>query len=130
MMRFSGDYAEDWPEIAHACKKAANWRCIRCGWPNERESGHVLTVHHFDGDKTNNRWWNLGSLCQKCHLHIQGKVIMGRPYMFEHTEWFKPYVAGYYAHQNGEPDDRETVMANLDRLLDYGRAVKKYQEVA
>lgn len=28
----------------------------------------VLTVAHLDHDKTNNRFWNLAALCQKCHL--------------------------------------------------------------
>jgi hypothetical protein len=24
-------------------------------------------VHHFDGDKANNRWWNLMAMCNSCH---------------------------------------------------------------
>ncbi len=28
----------------------------------------VLTVAHLDHDKTNNRFWNLKALCQRCHL--------------------------------------------------------------
>ena len=42
---------------------------------------------------------------------------MDRPYMFEHSAWFKPYVAGYYAHLRGLPEDREYVMEHLDELL-------------
>lgn len=57
----------------------------------------ILTVHHLDGDKANVRWWNLVSLCQRCHLEIQAKVVMERVYPHEHAEWFKPFVAGYYA---------------------------------
>lgn len=57
----------------------------------------ILTVHHLDGDKANCRWWNLAALCQRCHLEIQAKVVMERVYPFPHSEWFKPYVAGYYA---------------------------------
>jgi len=128
MSRFQGNYTPDWPEIARATKEGANWRCVRCSEHDDRETGHVLTVHHFDGNKANNAWWNLGALCQRCHLHIQGKVVMERQYMFEHSEWFQPFVAGYYAAQHGEPDDRNYVMANIDRLLDYGRVAKKYQE--
>jgi hypothetical protein len=41
--------------------------------------------------------------------------------MFEHSEWFKPYVAGYYAYTHGLPDDREFVNAHIDELLEYGR---------
>ena len=27
---------------------------------------------------------------------------MDRPYMFEHSDWFKPYVNGYYKVTSGE----------------------------
>jgi len=57
----------------------------------------ILTVHHLDGDKANCRWWNLAALCQRCHLEVQAKVVMERIYPHEHSEWFKPYAAGYYA---------------------------------
>lgn len=33
----------------------------------------VLTVAHLDHDKTNNRFWNLAALCQKCHLKHDSK---------------------------------------------------------
>jgi hypothetical protein len=46
---------------------------------------------------------------------------MERLYMFEHSEWFKPYAAGYYAHRHGFPHDKEFVLAHLDQLLDFGR---------
>ncbi len=29
----------------------------------------ILTTAHLDHDKKNNRFWNLKSLCQKCHLN-------------------------------------------------------------
>lgn len=57
----------------------------------------ILTVHHFDGNKSNCAWWNLLALCQRCHLQIQTRVNPHQPYMFEHSEWLKPYVAGFYA---------------------------------
>ena len=47
--------------------------------------------------------------------------------MFEHSEWFKPYVAGYYAHIQGLPTDHEYVMKNLNRLLEFGRANQSLQ---
>lgn len=46
---------------------------------------------------------------------------MERQWMFEHSEWFKPYAAGYYAKQNDRPTDKAYVMANLNMLLEYGR---------
>lgn len=83
----------------------------------------VLTVHHLDGDKANLSWWNLASLCQRCHLEIQAKVVMERVYPHEHSEWFKPHAAGYYAHVYlGEDLSRDSVMERLDELLALERA--------
>lgn len=75
-------------------REAADWippRVIEAQW-------RILTVHHLDGNKLNCRWWNLAPLCQRDHLLIQRKVVMGRPWPWEHTEWFKPYAAGFYAY--------------------------------
>lgn len=78
----------------------------------------ILTVHHFDGNKANDAWWNLMSLCQRCHLQIQGKVNPETPYFFPHSEWIKPYVAGFYAKKYlGLDLTREETMARLDELL-------------
>lgn len=78
----------------------------------------ILTVHHLDGNKANCRWWNLVALCQRCHLTIQGRVRMERVYPWPHSDWFKPYVAGYYALTYlGEELDREQTEARLDELL-------------
>lgn len=83
----------------------------------------ILTVHHLDGDKANCQWWNLASLCQRCHLTIQGRVLMARVWPWEHTEWFRPYVAGYYATVYlGESLTREQVYRRLDELLALERA--------
>jgi hypothetical protein len=83
----------------------------------------ILTVHHLDGNKANCRWWNLAALCQRCHLTIQGKVQMARVWPWEHSDWFKPYVAGYYASTYlGEDLTRAEVDARLDELLGLERA--------
>ncbi len=87
------------------------------------ESGYTLTVHHLDMDKANCSWWNLVALCQRCHLNVQGRVVMERPYIFEHAEWFKPYVAGYYAatYLNHPEISRDEVVWRLEELLGLGR---------
>lgn len=95
-MKGTGEYTSDWPEIAKALKDKYNWQCERCFAVNDVESGHVLTVHHLDGNKANNEDWNLACLCQRCHLHVQGKVFLPQFYMMEHSDWFKPHVEGYY----------------------------------
>jgi hypothetical protein len=82
----------------------------------------ILTVHHADGNKANIRWWNLLSLCQRCHLEIQAKVVMERVYPHEHSEWFKPFVAGYYAFVYLDEElTRPEVEERLDELLDLER---------
>ena len=82
----------------------------------------ILTVHHLDGDKLNCRWWNLAALCQRCHLAIQGKVQMARIYPLEHSDWFKPYAAGWYAFTYLDEDlTREETLPRLDELLNLER---------
>ena len=47
---------------------------------------------------------------------------MGQPYIFEHSEWFKPYVAGFYAWKYlGVDLSRDEVLSRLDELLDLER---------
>ena len=87
-------YPSNWGKIADVVKVQAGWKCVRCEHPHDVESGYMLTVHHLDGDKTNCEWWNLPPLCQRCHLKIQAKVDMNQLYMFEHADWFAPYLEG------------------------------------
>ena len=112
------DYPADWPEIARRVKDAADWHCIRCGHRHEVDTGYVLTVHHIDMDKANCRWWNLAALCQRCHLTVQARVDVRQPWIFEHSDWFKPYAAGYYAFAIlGESLTQEATAERLDELL-------------
>ena len=107
-------YPDNWKEIAKAVKNAANWKCVRCGHRHEPEAGYCLTVHHLDINPANCAWWNIPALCQRCHLTIQGKVVMEREYMFQHTAWFIPYVEAYYKVERGE----------IQRTLDYYESLK------
>ncbi len=121
MSRFTGTYAADWKTVATAVKDASGWHCVRCGHAHDTAAGYMLTIHHADGDKANNAWWNLLPLCQRCHLSIQARVIMYRQFYLPHSDWFRPYVAGYYAHVAGLPDDEFYVRRNMDALLDLGQ---------
>lgn len=78
----------------------------------------ILTVHHLNGIKHDCRWWNLVALCQRCHLTIQGRVVMGRVWPWEHSDWFKPYAAGWYAWAYlGLDLSREETLDRRDELL-------------
>jgi hypothetical protein len=82
----------------------ANWR--------------VLTVHHLNEDKPDCRWWNLAALCQRCHLRMQRAVVMGRPYHYEHSEWFRPFAAGFYAWKyEGRDVSRAEAEERMPELL-------------
>lgn len=116
-----GEYPSNWKEIAKQIKEDVGWACVRCDHPHDPTSGYTLTIHHLDADKSNCEWWNLAPLCQRCHLQIQAKVIMRRQWILPHSEWFKPYVAGYYASIHGLPTDRDYVRANIDRLIAIGQ---------
>lgn len=109
----SGEYPNNWDQIATAVKTLAGWRCERCGHPHDPK-GEIpcddlcdmnykhpkgkrrgLTVHHLDGDKSNCATWNLAALCQACHLQIQVKVTLDQMWMGEHSRWFMPHLFGY-----------------------------------
>ncbi len=92
------DYPANWPEIAGRIKQAAGWRCERCKHPHDVTTGHVLTVHHLDGQKANFADWNLAALCQRCHLAIQGRVKMDQGFfdsILPVSDWFLPHWKGY-----------------------------------
>ncbi len=121
MIRHStGEYPSNWKQIATAIKDTAGWKCVRCGHLHDPKNGYCLTVHHLDINPANCCWWNCPALCQRCHLSIQSKVVMERMWMFEHSEWFKPYVAGYYSARSGYPDARFFVEEHLEELLKLG----------
>lgn len=81
-----------------------------------------LTVHHFDGDKSNNRWWNRMALCNSCHLKIQSSVIPERVWLWEHSEWAKVYIGGFFAfHFKQLEIPREIVEQEVDWFLSLGQ---------
>lgn len=80
-------YPPDWPDIARYIKEKAGWRCEHCDHPNDYESGHVLTVHHLNGIKSDCRYENLVALCQRCHLHIQAKYRPGQQWLLIPPKW-------------------------------------------
>lgn len=95
--RSASKYPDNWKEIAERRKKAEGYKCERCKHKHNPKKGYCLTVHHLDGDKSNNEDWNLAVLCQRCHLYMQGTVIM-QQMLFDFVKvsnWFKPHLEGY-----------------------------------
>jgi hypothetical protein len=123
MTRFSGVYPDDWKAIAHAVKTEAGWKCVRCKHAHNPSVGRTLTVHHLDGCKANSAWFNLLALCQSCHLRIQARVNLDRPWvMMQHSEWFRVFAAGFYACKYlGLELTREETEIRLDELLQLER---------
>lgn len=118
MERVNGKF-ESWSPCDELCTHSGP---LRMTGNIVEAKARVLTVHHLDEVKLNCRWWNLVALCQRCHLTIQGRVKMHRPYFLEHSEWFRPYVAGFYASTIlGEELTREQVAERMDELLSLAR---------
>ena len=123
MRTFRNDYNDDGKAKRKEARERAGNKCIRCGSPSV--PGKILTTHHMDGDKSNDEWWNLLALCQVCHLHIQGKVDPNTPYFLDHSDWIKPYIAGFYAKKyEGKDIIREEAEERIEQLLDYERRTK------
>lgn len=120
MRNFRNDYNPDGQQKRREARERAGNKCIRCDSPSV--PGRILTTHHFDGDKSNDAWWNLLALCQICHLQIQAMVDPNQPWMFEHSPWLKPYVAGFYAAKyEGKQITMEEALQRQDELLAYER---------
>ncbi|NOT09105.1 MAG: HNH endonuclease [Gemmatimonadales bacterium] len=123
--RSVGEYPPDWEAIAARVKEEAGGCCLRCGVTDayqlsieERDPGAGLTVHHADLNPANNVWWNLLALCQRCHLSFQARVVPEQAYLWEHSAWFKPFAAGYYASTMGlRHGDRGWVEAHMVEIL-------------
>ena len=92
------DYPADWKRISLWVRETASWKCELCGAPNGvkvyrneygqfLQSAHpaggytkpvkiILTVHHVNFDRQDNRRVNLLALCQRCHLKLdQGEKM-------------------------------------------------------
>ena len=103
-VRPTGTYPDDWDVIANQVKDHADWKCVRCGRLHDPPNGYCLTVHHFDGDKSNCKLYNCMALCQRCHLSVQGRVDPAVPLLFDIVSfWAMPYVAGFYADNIDHP---------------------------
>ena len=68
-------YSPDWDRISKLIRDRAGDRCELCQVPNGGTNPRtgslvVLTVHHINGDPTDNRRMNLIALCQEHHNRL------------------------------------------------------------
>lgn len=61
-----GNYTSDWSRISSEYRSGKNWACECCGVDLHSNKG-LLHAHHVDGNRGNNRFSNLKSLCVLCH---------------------------------------------------------------
>lgn len=59
-------YAHNWKRIARSIRKRDNYTCQVCKVQFPKSS-KLLHVHHMDGDKFNNDFSNLVTVCATCH---------------------------------------------------------------
>ncbi len=71
-------YPSNWRDFALQVKAAAGWRCEQCRHPHAPKVGYSLTVHHIDGNPRNSCTWNLVALCQRCHLSLHRRQLVGQ----------------------------------------------------
>jgi 5-methylcytosine-specific restriction endonuclease McrA len=68
-------YPPNWDRISLLIRERAGWKCELCRAANGSShpvtgSEVVITVHHINGDPTDNRRINLIALCQRCHNRL------------------------------------------------------------
>jgi hypothetical protein len=95
------DYPKSWPKISWEVRARAAGRCECTGECEDGKGGFdrcpslnggqcltskgkvVLTVHHLNGNKRDNRRRNLKAMCQACHLAadrwLRKRKAEGRP---------------------------------------------------
>jgi hypothetical protein len=99
-------YPPAWHEtLKHAVREQAGHRCIRCFHPYRKGDGEWCgsPLPHPHRPPSRRQQGQLPLVESRRALpamppEIQGKVKMERRWLHEHSDWFKPYVAGYYAH--------------------------------
>lgn len=66
-------YVKDWQKISVYIRKKRQYVCGNCGVILNGFNKRFLEVHHINGNKLDNREYNLQCLCIKCHSEIDGR---------------------------------------------------------
>lgn len=92
-----------WRAVCYACHKAKYnkpWfkfrksECESCG--HRSMFGGSLTVHHRDGDNTNNDPENLTTLCANCHSELEGFIRDANGDWMQAESRFKRYIRAIF----------------------------------
>lgn len=65
-------------KLKEKIRKRDNYICQECNKTQEqnlKETNEILSVHHIDGDDTNNVEENMTSLCKSCHSKINNEEL-------------------------------------------------------
>jgi len=62
-------YLSEFIRVREQVRARDNWKCQKCGVPQE-EILTTLNVHHIDYDKKNNNPKNLITLCRSCNVKV------------------------------------------------------------
>ena len=114
-------YPPNWEEISLLIREQAGWKCELCKSAQDKPqivTGAivVLTVHHINGDPTDNRRINLIALCQKCHNRLDQPFRRKKKEegaLFEVDEW-QPTAANI----NSLPGGLKNYVFHLETLCD------------
>jgi 5-methylcytosine-specific restriction endonuclease McrA len=84
-------YPRNWKAIAARIQDGGGGRrCEQCGHRTDPVGYYVLAVHHIDGDRANNADENLVALCQRCHLALHARKLVGqRMFEFAWPTWWR-----------------------------------------
>lgn len=97
------DYTANWHEISKSAKRKAGYRCEQASCQIELRGRYsqYLHVHHIDGQRNNNKHYNLKVLCVKCHAQEpnHGHMKSGQDY--------KTFVSMYNALKMGDNNNSE-----------------------
>ena len=114
-------YPPNWEEISLLIREQAGWKCELCKAAHDEPhpitaSIVILTVHHINGDPTDNRRINLIALCQRCHNKLDQPFRRKKKEdgaLFEVDEW-QPTAANI----NSLPGGIKNYVYRLETLCD------------
>jgi predicted HNH restriction endonuclease len=120
----SGNYPDNWKEIADTIKNTAGYQCQKCGLrclPNSDSYRHlalsirrkfIAQVHHIDRNPSNNDRSNLICLCSGCHLRQHRHQSVITPGQLS----LKIKVRGKIGRRPRSKPQQESLLDLIDRL--------------